>query len=126
MHGAVTDDGVPGVQQCPIAPGANYTYNFKAELYGTSWWHAHYSAQYGAGAFGPMIVHGPTNVDYDCDIGAVLLSDNYHRGYLDVVEQVTEVVPIVGGVPNVSKCDDDFVEYLLMLPTDSRHHSRVR
>lgn len=30
-------DGVPGVTQCPIAPGASMTYNFRAELYGTAW-----------------------------------------------------------------------------------------
>jgi FtsP/CotA-like multicopper oxidase with cupredoxin domain len=39
-------DGVPGVQQCPIAPGNSFTYQFKAELYGTTFYHSHYSAQY--------------------------------------------------------------------------------
>ena len=39
------EDGIPGVTQCPIPPGKSFTYNFKAELYGTSWWHAHVSAQ---------------------------------------------------------------------------------
>lgn len=39
-------DGVPGVQQCPIAPGNSFTYQFKADLYGTSWYHSHYSGQY--------------------------------------------------------------------------------
>lgn len=31
-------DGVPGVTQCPIAPGASMTYSFKAELYGSTWY----------------------------------------------------------------------------------------
>jgi FtsP/CotA-like multicopper oxidase with cupredoxin domain len=39
-------DGVPGVEQCPIAPGDSFTYQFQADLYGTSWYHSHYSAQY--------------------------------------------------------------------------------
>ena len=39
-------DGVPAVQQCPIAPGGSFTYQFRADLYGTSWYHSHYSAQY--------------------------------------------------------------------------------
>lgn len=39
-------DGVPGVQQCPIAPGTSFTYQFKAELYGTTWYHSHFSSQY--------------------------------------------------------------------------------
>jgi len=30
-------DGVPGVSQCPIAPGKSFTYSWTAELYGTSW-----------------------------------------------------------------------------------------
>ncbi|KAL8968918.1 MAG: hypothetical protein Q9183_002246, partial [Haloplaca sp. 2 TL-2023] len=45
-------DGVPAVQQCPIAPGKSLTYTFKADLFGTSWYHSHYSAQYAGGAFG--------------------------------------------------------------------------
>ena len=37
-------DGVPGYTQCPITPGQSFTYTFKAELYGTSLYHAHISA----------------------------------------------------------------------------------
>ena len=51
-------DGVPSVQQCPIAPGKSFTYSFKADTYGTSWYHSHYSAQYADGLAGPMIIHG--------------------------------------------------------------------
>lgn len=45
-------DGVTGVTQCPIAPGASLTYVFLADQFGPSWYHAHHSAQYGAGVFG--------------------------------------------------------------------------
>ena len=68
-------DGTPGIGQCPIAPGASFTYRFRAEVYGTSFWHAHYSAQYTAGAAGPMVVHGPSVTGYDVDLGPVMLSD---------------------------------------------------
>lgn len=81
-------DGVPSVQQCPIAPGESMTYTFQADLYGTSWYHSHYSAQYAGGLFGPMVIHGPTNVDYDVDVGPVFLSDWYHTDYFSIVEQV--------------------------------------
>lgn len=64
----------PSVQQCPIAPGSSFTYTFQADLYGTSWYHSHYSAQYAGGLFGPMIIHGPKNADYDVDLGPVLLA----------------------------------------------------
>nr|AAY33970.1 laccase I [Neohortaea acidophila] len=72
-------DGVPGIVQCPIAPGGNFTYRFRADLYGTSFYHSHYSAQYTGGIYGAMIIHGPTeNAQYDEDIGPVLLNDWYH------------------------------------------------
>lgn len=83
------NDGVPGVTQCPIAPGQSYTYTFKASLYGTSWYHAHYSAQYTSGLYGAMIIHGPTdNAPYDTDLGPVLLADYYYRDYYSIVEDV--------------------------------------
>lgn len=81
------EDGVPGIDQCPVAPGKTYTYSFKAELYGTSWYHSHYSSQYSGGALGPIVVYGPTNKAYDIDIGPVMLSDWYHRSYDDLVAQ---------------------------------------
>ena len=56
------NDGVPGVNQCPIAPGQSFTYTFKAELSGSSWYHTHYSAQYAGGAVGPIVVYGPWNL----------------------------------------------------------------
>jgi FtsP/CotA-like multicopper oxidase with cupredoxin domain len=58
-------DGVPAVSQCPIPPGGTFTYTFLADLYGTSWYHSHYSAQYAGGELGPMIIHGPDTVPYD-------------------------------------------------------------
>lgn len=35
-----------------------------------------------------MIIHGPTNADYDMDLGAIVLSDWYHQDYMTLVEQV--------------------------------------
>lgn len=80
-------DGVPGVQQCPIAPGSTFTYRFQADLYGTSWYHSHYSAQYAGGALGPMIIYGPVSTPYDIDVGPILLTDWYHDDYYSLVEQ---------------------------------------
>lgn len=82
------EDGVPSVQQCPIPPGKSLQYFFKADLYGSSWYHSHYSAQYAGGLFGPMIIHGPNNVDYDIDLGPVLLTDYYHKPYFQIVKEV--------------------------------------
>lgn len=76
------------------------TYTFKADLYGTSWYHSHYSAQYAGGLFGPMIIHGPKNVPYDIDVGPVMLSDWYHGEYFDLVE-------LTMGVPSVNPVSDN-------------------
>jgi FtsP/CotA-like multicopper oxidase with cupredoxin domain len=81
-------DGVPSVQQCPIAPGSSFTYQFKADLYGSSWYHSHYSSQYAGGLLGPMIIHGPSNAKYDIDLGPVFLTDYFHEDYFSIVETV--------------------------------------
>ncbi|KAL8740677.1 MAG: hypothetical protein Q9190_006646, partial [Brigantiaea leucoxantha] len=82
-------DGVPAVEQCPIAPGKSLTYTFKADLYGTSWYHSHYSAQYAGGLVGAIVIHGPHDqASYDKDIGPVILSDWFHTDYFSLVEQV--------------------------------------
>jgi Multicopper oxidase len=93
QHGSQWNDGVPAFSQCPISPGSSFTYTFKAELYGTSWWHAHSSAQYAAGVLGPIVIHGPKNVPYDIDIGPVIVSDWYHDEYHALVKSLIEPRP---------------------------------
>ncbi|EED21065.1 multicopper oxidase, putative [Talaromyces stipitatus ATCC 10500] len=93
-------DGVPGVTQCPIAPGKSLEYTFKAEPYGTSWYHAHYSAQYANGIFGAMVIHDPKHVNYDIDMGPVLLTDYFHRYYRDVVLEVLRPRPFPAAPPS--------------------------
>lgn len=38
--GSLEYDGVPGVTQCPIAPGDSLTYKFQATQYGSTWYHS--------------------------------------------------------------------------------------
>lgn len=87
QSGTPWEDGVPSVTQCPIAPGKTFTYNFKAELYGTTWYHSHYSAQYAGGIVGPMVIYGPTQRRYDIDVGPVILGDWYHDDYFKLVQK---------------------------------------
>ncbi|TVY83153.1 oxidoreductase ptaK [Lachnellula suecica] len=86
-------DGVPAGSQCPIAPGSTFVYKFTADQYGTSWYHSHYSSQYSAGLFGPIVIYGPMHADYDIDIGPVMLHDWYHPDYYEVVERLFAVPP---------------------------------
>lgn len=81
-------DGVSGITQCPIAPGQSFTYRFRAEVHGSSFWHAHYSSQYTAGIIGPIVIHGPSVQPYDIDVGPVMLSDLNHIPYFAIVSDV--------------------------------------
>jgi FtsP/CotA-like multicopper oxidase with cupredoxin domain len=71
-------DGVPGVTQCPIAPGKTMTYTFPATQYGTTWYHSHYALQYADGLYGPLIINGPSSGNYDEDLGALMIQDWDH------------------------------------------------
>ncbi|MCJ1427219.1 hypothetical protein MMC29_005122 [Sticta canariensis] len=82
-------DGVPGGQQCPIAPGTSFKYIFRADTWGTSWYHSHYSAQYTQGLVGPIVIHGPNHVPYDIDLGPVMVTDMFHTDYKTIVAGVT-------------------------------------
>ncbi|KAK0373399.1 multicopper oxidase [Colletotrichum limetticola] len=74
-------DGVSGITQCPIVPGGSFTYRWKASTYGSTWYHGHHALQYGGGLWGPMVIYGPSHVEYDLDLGPVTLSDYYHYPY---------------------------------------------
>jgi FtsP/CotA-like multicopper oxidase with cupredoxin domain len=71
-------DGVPGITECPIAPGKSRQYKFRATQFGTSWYHSHFSAQYGDGVVGPIIIDGPATSNYDEDLGALPITDFYY------------------------------------------------
>jgi FtsP/CotA-like multicopper oxidase with cupredoxin domain len=95
-------DGVPTVSQCPIPPGANFTYKFRADTYGSSWYHAHFSAQYSAGLVGPMVIFGPVHYGYDVDIGPVMLIDWYHEDYENIVADVMKPGPVAVNRPHAN------------------------
>ncbi|KAL0937282.1 Laccase-2-like protein 1 [Colletotrichum truncatum] len=91
QQGTQWEDGVPSVSQCPIAPGKTYTYRFQATLYGTTWYHAHYSSQYAGGLLGPIVVYGPCKSKHEVDLGPVILGDWYHKQYFDLIEDILQV-----------------------------------
>ncbi|KAF2436781.1 hypothetical protein EJ08DRAFT_2725 [Tothia fuscella] len=58
QNGTSFMDGTVGITQCPIAPGAQFVYNFTVTgQSGSYWYHAHHSMQASDGLFGPLIVH---------------------------------------------------------------------
>ncbi|KAL1881425.1 hypothetical protein VTK73DRAFT_3943 [Phialemonium thermophilum] len=71
-------DGANGVTECPIPPGHSRTYSFRALQYGTSWYHSHFSVQYGNGIAGAIQINGPAAANYDIDLGPYVVTDWYH------------------------------------------------
>jgi hypothetical protein len=86
-----TQDGVPGISECPIAPGQQKTYTFQATQYGTSWYHSHFSCQYGDGIVGPIIVQGPATANYDIDAGPISITDWYYGTVNSLASYVAHV-----------------------------------
>ncbi|KAK4101287.1 multicopper oxidase [Parathielavia hyrcaniae] len=88
MHQKDTNlhDGANGVTECPIPPnGGRKVYQFRAQQYGTSWYHSHFSAQYGNGVVGTVQINGPASRNYDIDLGVFPLMDYYHRSADELV-----------------------------------------
>ncbi|KAF9397509.1 hypothetical protein BGX21_008793 [Mortierella sp. AD011] len=105
MKGDPWYDGVPGMNQCPIPPGTNFTYAFGTDdIVGTHWWHAHFENQYIDGVVGAIIIRDRPETDpflhaYD-EERTVILSDWYHQPtgtllahYLSPESQGKEPVP---------------------------------
>ncbi len=69
-------DGVPGVTQPPVAPGATFTYEFDARPAGSRWYHTHFDEhrQMDLGLAAPLIIEPAEKeaVGYDREITLVL------------------------------------------------------
>lgn len=72
-------DGVNAITQCPLAPGEEFTYDFNATQYGTSWYHSHYSLQYAAGVLGAFTIYGPMSKNFDHQLSPIIVSDWLHQ-----------------------------------------------
>ncbi|KAG0379965.1 hypothetical protein BGX24_010865 [Mortierella sp. AD032] len=85
-------DGVPGMNQCPIPAGANFTYAFGTDnVVGTHWWHAHFENQYIDGLVGVLIIRDPPATNpflhaYDEERN-VILTDWYHQATGPLLQQ---------------------------------------
>ncbi|MZD07142.1 multicopper oxidase domain-containing protein, partial [Streptomyces sp. SID5785] len=66
-------DGVPGLTQQAVAPGADFTYRFTAAHPGTYWFHPHAGTQQDRGLYAPLIVDDPKEpLSYDKEWVVVL------------------------------------------------------
>ncbi|KAI0477945.1 multicopper oxidase [Xylaria cf. heliscus] len=97
-------DGVASVSQCGIPPGGSFTYEFRVDdQRGTFWWHAHLSAQYSDGLYGPIVIRDPEEMVPETeDEKIIFVGDGYHTdasvllpSYLNTT---SEWVPFESGV----------------------------
>jgi FtsP/CotA-like multicopper oxidase with cupredoxin domain len=66
-------DGVPGLTQSPVAPGASFTYEFEARPAGSYLYHSHQGLQIDRGLIGPLVIEERSpHVAYDRDYTLVL------------------------------------------------------
>ncbi|KAL2470971.1 Laccase-3 [Abeliophyllum distichum] len=95
-------DGPEYVTQCPIKPGATYTYRFTIENQeGTLWWHAH-SRWLRATVYGALIIFPKSGSSYPFpkpNVEApIILGEWWDRNIIDVMRQAI----FTGAAPNVS------------------------
>ncbi|MFB5760605.1 multicopper oxidase family protein [Paenibacillus medicaginis] len=67
-------DGIPGVTQNAVQPGQSFTYEFKADVPGTYWYHSHQDSvnQLDRGLYGSFIVEPKEGTGVDRDYTLVL------------------------------------------------------
>lgn len=97
-------DGVPGITQCPIAPGDSFTYRFKARQYGSAWYHSHYSVQYADGLLGPLTIYGPSSGNWDEAKYPLMMNDWFHNSAYAVIHDEVPGYPTVllNGTGNIA------------------------
>ncbi|GAA2565698.1 multicopper oxidase family protein [Pseudonocardia hydrocarbonoxydans] len=72
-------DGVPGLTQPEVAPGAGFDYAFTVPDAGTYWFHPHVGVQLDRGLYAPLIVEDPDEPgDYDQEL--VVVFDDWLDG----------------------------------------------
>ncbi|KAF8979003.1 hypothetical protein BGZ46_005940 [Entomortierella lignicola] len=92
-------DGPSMVTQCPIPPGASFTYTIPIQQHGTYWIHGHSKGQYVDGLRGPLIIHN-INETYKYDEEYVIgLADWYHTEHEVLLEKYLSIFNPSGAEP---------------------------
>jgi FtsP/CotA-like multicopper oxidase with cupredoxin domain len=82
-------DGVPGITQDPVVPGAGFTYEFETPVPGSFMYHAHVGMQLDRGLYGPLIVE-PRTEELTYDSEYTLMLDDWRDGVDDHAEHGSE------------------------------------
>jgi FtsP/CotA-like multicopper oxidase with cupredoxin domain len=92
-------DGTNGITECALAPGDVKTYQFQATEYGTTWYHSHFSHQYGDGVVGTVQINGPATANYDVDLGVMPITDWYYSTIFQAAAKAFQNGQIGAGPP---------------------------
>ncbi|KAI1863425.1 uncharacterized protein JN550_009536 [Neoarthrinium moseri] len=125
--GTNLQDGVNGVTECALAPGKTRTYHLKATQYGTTWYHSHFSAQYGNGVVGSIVIDGPSSNNYDIDLGAYPITDYYYDSADDIVLKTQSAGPppsdnVLFNGTNINPLNPAQGQYSVVKLTPGRRH----
>lgn len=103
-------DGVPGISQCPIPPGGEFTYEWTTvNEVGTYWYHSHYGNTLADGLVGGIVIHSRDDplkqgVDYDED-RVVYLSDWMNDQSEVIIAEEENMLTPYRGIPFVAEPD---------------------
>jgi FtsP/CotA-like multicopper oxidase with cupredoxin domain len=94
-------DGVPGLTQQAIKPGAEYAYQFRVDTPGTYWYHSHVEMQRARGLYGALIIDDPKEpLHYDKEWVVVL--DDWVDGFGQTPDSILTALSAGMGMSGMS------------------------
>ncbi|KAF8952436.1 hypothetical protein CPC16_003869 [Podila verticillata] len=92
-------DGPSMVTQCPIPPGASFTYNIPINQTGTYWIHGHHKGHYVDGLRAPLIIHNPNEAYHYDEEYTLTFADWYHEEHAVLLLQYLSIFNPSGAEP---------------------------
>ncbi|KAI1320225.1 hypothetical protein EDD11_001830 [Mortierella claussenii] len=92
-------DGPSMVTQCPIPPGANFTYTIPIEQHGTYWIHGHNKGHYVDGLRAPLIIHNLNETYKYDDEYTIAFADWYHQEHAALLNHYLSIFNPSGAEP---------------------------
>ena len=99
-------DGVPGLTQEAIAPGASFTYQFTVPDAGTYFYHPHTGTQLDRGLYGALIVEDRLAPAEEGAVDVTVLLDDWLDGLGQEPDEVLEGLTAGGGGHDMGAMDD--------------------